>query len=105
MSDEKSIIKDFITGGWIVSVVGGLGMAARLLIEGKQMPIIAYIKRILAAIICSTIAWFILEQIDVNSLTKAICYGITGVVSPEVISGVVLLAKKVSKKPQDYIPK
>jgi hypothetical protein len=105
MSDEKSIIREFITGGWIVSVVGGLGMAARLLIEGKEMTIKDYCRRILAAVLCSGIAWFILEQIAVSSLVKAICYGITGVVSPELVSGVVLLAKRFSRKPENYIKK
>ena len=105
MSDIKELFRDFITGGWIVSVIGGLGMAARLLLEGRKMTIIDYIKRICAAVMCSTIAWFILEQIVVSSLTKAICYGIIGLVSPEVVAGVVLLAKKFSKKPEDYIKK
>ena len=105
MSDIKELFKDFITGGWIVSVIGGLGMAARLLLEGRKMTIIDYIKRICAAVMCSTIAWFILEQIVVSSLTKAICYGIIGLVSPEVVAGVVLLAKKFSKKQEDYIKK
>ena len=58
MSDIKELFKDFITGGWIVSVIGGLGMAARLLLEGRKMTILEYIKRICAAVICSTIAWF-----------------------------------------------
>jgi hypothetical protein len=105
MNDEKDLLKEFITGGWIVSLVGGLGMLARLLLEGRKMTIIEYSRRILAAIICTSIAWFILEQIDVTSLTRAISYGITGVVSPEVVSGVILLAKKFSKKPEDYIKK
>ena len=105
MSDIKELFKDFVTGGWIVSVVGGLGMAARLLLEGKKMTIIEHFKRILAAVICSSIAWFVLEQIAVSSLTKAICYGITGVVSPEIVSGIILLAKKFSKKPEDLIKK
>jgi hypothetical protein len=105
MSEIKEILKDFITGGWVVSVIGGLGMAARLLLESRKMTIIEYIKRILAAVICSSIAWFILEQIDVSSLTKAICYGITGVVSPEIVSCIILLAKKFSKKPEDLLKK
>lgn len=103
MSDEKTLLREFLTGGWIVSVVGGLGMAARLLIEGKERTLFDYTRRILAAILCSTIAWFILEQVEVSTLTKAICYGITGVVSPEIVAALITLAKKISKKPEDYI--
>lgn len=103
MSDEKQILREFITGGWIVSIVGGLGMALRLLLEGKKMSLMEQIKRIIAAILCSTIAWFILEQIEVSSLVKAISYGIVGVISPEIIAAIISLAKKISKKPEDYI--
>lgn len=103
MADEKSIIKEFIAGGWIVSVVGGLGMAARLMIEDKRMPIMDYVRKILAAIICSTIAWFVLEQMVVSSFIKAITYGIVGVTSPELIAAVVKLVKRIGKKPDDYI--
>lgn len=103
MSDEKHILKEFIAGGWIVSLVGGLGMAARLMIEGKQMPVMDYVRKILAAVICSTIAWFMLEQMVASSFVKAITYGIVGVTSPELIAAVVKLVKKIGKKPDDYI--
>lgn len=105
MSDEKKILQEFITGGWIVSIIGGIGMTVRLLLEGKRMCFIESIKKIVAAILCSTIAWFVLEQIEISSLYKAMSYGIIGVVSPEIVSGLILLAKKISKKPQDYVAK
>jgi len=51
------------------------------------------------------VAWFVLEQTDISSLTKAITYGIIGVVSPEVIGGVVKMAKKFEKNPFKFIKK
>jgi ABC-type thiamin/hydroxymethylpyrimidine transport system permease subunit len=105
MADEKDILKEFLTGGWIVAALGGLGMLARNLIDGVQRSHWEHFKRILAAAICSTIAWFILEQVEVGSLTKAISYGVVGVVSPEILQGLTALAKKFAKKPQDLINK
>ena len=105
MADEKNLLREFLTGGWIVAAVGGLGMLARNLLDGVERSHIEHAKRILAAAICSTIAWFILEQIEVSSLTKAISYGVVGVVSPEILQGVTTLAKKFAKKPQDFVKK
>lgn len=105
MADEKDLIREFLTGGWIVALIGGLGMLARNILDNVERSHTEHFKRILAAVICSTIAWFILEQVEVSSLVKAICYGIIGVVSPELINGIVKLAKKYSKKPQDIINK
>jgi len=105
MSDEKNLLREFLTGGWIVTVVGALGMLARNILDGVERSHVEHFKRIVAAAICSTIAWFILEQVEVSSLTKAISYGTIGVVSPEILQGVTTLAKKVAKKPQDFVKK
>ena len=105
MSDEKNLIREFLTGGWIVAVIGGLGMLARSLLDGIERSHLEHFKRIVAASICATIAWFILEQVEVSSLTKAISYGVVGVVSPEILQGVTTLAKRFAKKPQDLVKK
>ncbi len=105
MADDKDLIKEFLTGGWIVAVVGALGMLARSLLDGVERSHLEHFKRILAAAICSTIAWFVLEQVEVSSLTKAISYGVVGVVSPEILQGVTKLAKRFAKKPQDLVKK
>lgn len=103
--DEKNLLKEFLTGGWIVAFIGGLGMLARNLLDGVDRSHKEHAKRIIAAAICSCISWFILEQIEVSSLTKAISYGIVGVVSPEILQGVTTLAKRFAKKPQDFVNK
>jgi len=46
-----------------------------------------------------------LEQTDVSSLTKAITYGIIGVISPEVISGIVRMGEKFAKNPEKFLKK
>jgi hypothetical protein len=103
--DEKNLLREFMTGGWIVAAVGALGMLARSLLDGVERSHVEHAKRIIAAAICSTIAWFVLEQVEVSSLTKAISYGVVGVVSPEILQGVTTLAKKFAKKPQDFVNK
>ena len=105
MEPEKSILKEFLNGGWLVLLIGASGMFARLLSGNNELSVKQQFKRILTAILASGIAWFILEQTDVSSLTKAITYGIIGVVSPEVIGGLVRLGQRIEKNPEKFIKK
>lgn len=99
------MIKEFLGGGWVIPLIGAAAMLARLLSAQKKMGIIEYAKKITAAAISSSIAWFILEQTDISSLYKAICYGIIGVISPEIINGIIKLGKKFQEDPEKYIKK
>lgn len=105
MEPEKSIIKEFLDGGWVIPLIGAAAMLARLLSAQKKVGILEYTKKITAAAISSSIAWFILEQTDISSLYKAICYGIIGVISPEIINGIIKLGKRFQEDPEKYIKK
>jgi|TARA_R100000995_G_scaffold78751_1_gene49521 hypothetical protein len=105
MEPEKSILKEFLNGGWLVPLVGAAAMFARLLSGNSGLSLKQQFKRVATAAIAAGIAWFVLEQTDVSSLTKAITYGIIGVISPEVISGIVRLAEKFAKNPEKFLKK
>jgi hypothetical protein len=105
MADNKDLIKEFLTGGWLVALIGAAGMIARLLTDDTKTTLRQQIQRILAAAICATIAWFILESTDFSSLTKAVIYGIIGVISPEILQGLTHLAKKFAKNPEKFLKK
>jgi hypothetical protein len=99
MSDHKNLINEFLSGGWIILIVGASGMGARILCSGIRHSAYEIFKRILAASLCSGIAWFVLEQTELASLTKAIVYGVVGVVSPELINGLIKIAARFAKNP------
>jgi hypothetical protein len=61
------------------------------------------LRKIIVASITSTIAWFVVEQMDISSITKAITYGVVGVVSPELIDALINLSKSISKNPSKFI--
>jgi len=105
IDDERALIKEFVNGGWLVTLLGSLAMTARLFASANKHTIIDQIKKIIAASLSSTIAWFILEQTDISSIYKAMSYGIIGVISPEVIGGIVKLGKLFEKKPAETIDK
>ena len=92
-------------GGWLVPLIGAGAMFARLLSSPNNLTIVQQFKRIVAAGLTAGIAWFILEQVDIASLYKAMTYGIIGVVSPEVIGGVVKLGKRFQNNPTKFIKK
>ena len=105
MEPEKSLVKEFLNGGWLVPLIGAAALFARLLSGKNELSIKQQFKRIVTAAIASGIAWFVLEQTDVSSLTKAITYGIIGVVSPEVIGGIVRLGQRFEKSPSKFLKK
>ena len=105
MEPEKSLIKEFINGGWIIPLIGAGAMLARLLSSDTKLTWVQQLKKIVTAAIASLIAWFVLEQTDIPSVYKAVTYGIIGVISPEVITGIVKLGKRFAANPEKILKK
>jgi len=103
MEPDKNLIKDFLEGGWIIMMIGGSAMLARLLESNTTITILEHFKKIISAAIASGIAWFILKDVQGWELYKAIAYGIVGVISPEIIDGIIKLGKKFAKNPEKII--
>lgn len=105
MDPEKSLIKEFLNEGWLIPLMGAVGMIARILTSNTRSTFYEQLKKIITAAIASGIAWFILEQTDISSLYKAITYGVIGVISPEIISGIVKIGQNFSKNPTSFLNK
>lgn len=111
MEPEKSLLKEFINGGWIIPFIGALTMATRLISSPIKLTIFQQLKKVCAASMLSGVAWIIIDSgtvinsLEISSLYKAIIYGTIGVVSPEIINGIVNLAKKFEKSPEKFIKK
>ena len=105
MEPEKSLLKEFLNGGWVVPLIGAGAMLARLLSAENNYTWLQQLRKIATAGISAGIAWFILEQTDISSLYKAVTYGIIGVISPEVIAGLVKLGTKFAETPGKFLKK
>ena len=105
MEPEKSLIKEFISGGWIIPLIGAAAMLARLLSSDTKLTWVQQLKKITTAAIASLVAWFLLEQTDIPSVYKAVTYGIIGVISPEIIAGLVKLGKRFAANPEKFVKK
>jgi hypothetical protein len=105
MDSEKSLFEEFINGGWIIPVIGAASMLARLLSMGDSSGLVCQFKKIFVASLTSTIMWALIHDLALLDLHKAVIYGITGVISPEIIQGIVNFGKKFSKSPDKFIKK
>ena len=105
MDDLTKFIPLFLNGGWRVLFIGAAGMVARLATsknpDDKTLPQI--LSNVFAAMIASMIAWFILEQFAVDTMWKAIAYGLVGLNSPELLTGIIKLSTKFSENPSEFI--
>jgi hypothetical protein len=103
MEDIKALVKEFAERGWIIALIGAAAMAARLMSSTVKLSLFEQLKRVFSASISSSIAWTILEHTDLSSFYKALIYGIIGVITPEIIAGIVKLGKMFQKDPEKFI--
>jgi len=105
MDSLSKFIPLFLNGGWVVLVIGAAGMVARLATsknpEDKTVPQV--LSNIGASMIASLIAWFILEQFQVASMYKALAYGLVGLNSPEILTGIVKISTNFANNPAEFI--
>lgn len=105
MDTEKSLIQEFLDGGWIIPLIGAASMFARLLSMNDRSGIVNQFKKIFVASLTSTIMWALIHDLPLLDLHKAVIYGVTGVISPEIIQGIVNFGRKFSKSPDKFIKK
>lgn len=105
MKNLNDFIPEFLNGGWVVLLIGAAGMIARLITSTstEETKGNGIIKNILSAMITSLLAWFILEQFEINSLYKALIYGLAGLNSPEILKGILKITTSFSNNPGEFI--
>jgi hypothetical protein len=103
MTSLEDFVPKFLKGGWIVALIGASGMIARLVVSEEDTPMNQVIRNIAAAMIASSISWFIMEQFEMNSMLKAIIYGMVGLNSPELLKGITKISGSFSDDPTNFI--
>jgi hypothetical protein len=101
----ENFIKNFLEGGWVVLLIGAAGMVARLVTTNENQTGADVAKKMISSMIASLIAWFIMEQFEINSMYKAITYGLVGLNSPEIINGVLKISGQFAADPMSFIKK
>jgi predicted MFS family arabinose efflux permease len=105
MNDLNQFIPLFLDGGWVVLIIGASGMLARLATSKnpEDKDPIQVAKNILAAMTASLVAWFIMEQFEIASMYKAIAYGLVGLNSPELLTGIIKITTGFAEDPTNFI--
>ena len=101
----ENFIKNFLGGGWVVLLIGAAGMVARLVTTNENQTFGDVIKKMISAMIASLIAFFILEQFEVDPMYKAVAYGLVGLNSPEIINGVLKISGQFAADPMSFLKK
>lgn len=80
-------LEDFKSGGWIVSVLGGAGMLARLLLDDEEHKVMFWIRRIIAGSIVGVLCYFAiaLSDAEITGIKKAFLLSTAGAFSPELM--------------------
>jgi len=102
-SELVQILHSFIDGGWLVLIVGVCGMMARLALFSGKVTLMYCVKNLLAAMLCSTITWAILEEVKMHFMYKAIIYTLAGLDAPELLRGVIKLASGFAQDPHSFL--
>ena len=102
-SELTQILHSFIDGGWLVLVVGMAGMMARLALFSGKVTLVHCIKNLIAAMFCSCITWFVLEEIKIRFMYKAIIYTLAGLDAPELMRGTLKIAQGFAQDPHSFL--
>lgn len=81
--DLATAAADFKRGGWIVSLLGALGITARMILTDEKQPVVVWVKRIVAGGIVGVLMYFALHGADIDPLYKGILYSISGAIAPD----------------------
>jgi hypothetical protein len=83
--DFRAALDDFKSGGWIVSVLGGAGMVARLLLDDVQHGFMYWLRRTIAGVLVGCLCYFALWGTQLDELKKSIIMSTSGAFAPEIM--------------------
>lgn len=90
---------DFKSGGWLVALLGALGMTARMILTDERQPVVVWIKKICAGGIVGVLMYFALHGSSINPLYKSILFSISGAIAPDIFEKTFYsLVNKIWKK-------
>jgi len=84
MNDNyEELITSFKKAGWIMAILGGLGMLMRLIFTNERFVMSIWTKKIVAASIVGLLVFFSLHEVDLDEVYKSVICSISGSFAPE----------------------
>ena len=81
--DYAQALVEFKKGGWIVALLGGLGVLVRWLLSEEDHGPTYWIRRIVAGSLVGFVAYFALYSVEMDGVYKSIILSTSGAFSPE----------------------
>lgn len=78
-----AMVDEFKRGGWIMAILGGLGMLARLILTNEEYSLAIWTRKILAGGIIGVLVYFALYGMDILPIYKSVLCSISGSIAPE----------------------
>ncbi len=85
----REIADELHKGGWIIALLGAVGMFARLLLSKDKHSFVGWIRFITAGGITGVLVYFALYNVDIDPMLKSILYSISGAIAPELFELVI----------------
>ena len=82
--DLIGAVQDFKKGGWVITLLGSLGMLARLIVTNEKFIFLIWLRKIIAGGIVGVLAYFALYGTSLDPLYKSVIYSISGSIAPEI---------------------
>lgn len=91
----KEIADELHKGGWIIALLGAVGMLARLLITKERYSFIGWTRAITAGGITGVLMYFALYNAQIDPMIKSVLYSTSGALAPELFE---LLISRFKRK-------
>lgn len=95
--DLAGALNDFKKGGWVIGMLGAMGMFARLVFTEEEYSFFVWVRKIIAGGIVGVLAYFMLYGTSIDPLYKSVIYSISGSIAPEIWEFVKKRFKKETK--------
>lgn len=82
--DLLGAIQEFKKGGWVIALLGSMGMLARLILTDEKYSFFVWLRKIIAGGIVGVLAYFALYGTDIEPIYKSVIYSISGSLAPEI---------------------
>ncbi len=79
----QSLVEEFKKTGWLMAILGGIGMLARLILTNERYHTVIWTRKIIAGGIVGVLCYFTIFEMDIDPMYKCAMVSIAGSIAPE----------------------
>lgn len=84
----NQLTEELRKGGWVMAILGGLGMLARLILTNEKYSAAIWCRKVIAGGIIGVISYLALLNLTIDPIYKSVIVSIAGSMAPEVFDSV-----------------